>query len=190
MEPQMLLYSSITCLLLPNTCTININNINTAHQQPLWSSLYLFVKTGISDVPVSCSTWRKLWNVLTYYGRDLYHNVSGKCLPAKHNRLQWCEVLHIKTSWVKWKRGKCAYIQILQAVPAESVFAALAQHLGTALVALDVHSTLGALFDGRVWVHAGLDTVQSKEHTFAYMLKKTGMMRGLSILSLSKRRHG
>lgn len=42
------------------------------------------------------------------------------------------------------------HVQRLQAVPAEGVLAALAHHLGAALVPLDVHLALGAAFDGRV----------------------------------------
>lgn len=45
-------------------------------------------------------------------------------------------------------------IQVLQTVPAEGVFAALTQHLGTALVPLDVHTTHGALLDGQIRVTA------------------------------------
>lgn len=46
-------------------------------------------------------------------------------------------------------------VQILQTVPAEGVFAALAQHLCTALVPLDVDPTHRTLLDGRVRVAAG-----------------------------------
>lgn len=44
------------------------------------------------------------------------------------------------------------HIQILQAVPAEGVFAALTQHLGTALVSLDVDTTHRTLLDGHIRV--------------------------------------
>lgn len=43
-------------------------------------------------------------------------------------------------------------IQILQTVPAEGVFAALTQHLCTALVPLDVDATHRTLLDGHVRV--------------------------------------
>lgn len=46
-------------------------------------------------------------------------------------------------------RGR-THVQRLQAVPAEGVPAALAHHLGAALVALDVDLALGAALDGRV----------------------------------------
>lgn len=46
-------------------------------------------------------------------------------------------------------------IQILQTVPAEGVFAALAQHLGTALVPLNVDATHRTLLDGHVRVAVG-----------------------------------
>lgn len=48
-------------------------------------------------------------------------------------------------------------IQILQTVPAEGVFAALTQHLRTALVPLDVDTTHRALLDGHVRVAVGAD---------------------------------
>lgn len=44
------------------------------------------------------------------------------------------------------------HVQVLQTVPAEGVFAALAQHLGTALVPLDVDAAHGTLLDGPVGV--------------------------------------
>lgn len=40
------------------------------------------------------------------------------------------------------------YVQVLETVPAKRVFAILAHHLGTALVAFDVNPTNGALLDG------------------------------------------
>lgn len=46
--------------------------------------------------------------------------------------------------------GGETHVQVLQTVPAEGVFAALAQHLGTALVPLDVDAAHGALLDGQV----------------------------------------
>lgn len=46
-------------------------------------------------------------------------------------------------------------IQILQAVPAEGVFAAFTEHLGTALVSLNVDATHGTLLDGSVRVTVG-----------------------------------
>lgn len=54
------------------------------------------------------------------------------------------------------------HVQVLQTVPAEGVFAALAQHLSTALVPLDVDAAHGTLLDGqvRVAVRAG-----SAEHS-------------------------
>lgn len=39
-------------------------------------------------------------------------------------------------------------VQVLETVPAKRVFAILAHHLGTALVAFDVNPTNGALLDG------------------------------------------
>lgn len=42
------------------------------------------------------------------------------------------------------------HIQVLQTVPAEGVFAALAQHLCAALVPLDVDAAHGTLLDGQV----------------------------------------
>lgn len=48
------------------------------------------------------------------------------------------------------------HIQVLQTVPAERVLAALAQHLCTALVPLDVDATHGALLDGSVGVPVGV----------------------------------
>lgn len=47
-------------------------------------------------------------------------------------------------------------IQILQTVPAEGVFAALTQHLCTALVPLDVDTTHGTLLDWHVRVAVGV----------------------------------
>lgn len=48
------------------------------------------------------------------------------------------------------------HIQVLQAVPAEGVFAALTQHLCAALVPLDVDTTHGTLLDGHVGVAVGV----------------------------------
>lgn len=42
------------------------------------------------------------------------------------------------------------HVQVLQTVPAEGVFAALAQHLRAALVPLDVDAAHGTLLDGQV----------------------------------------
>ena len=53
------------------------------------------------------------------------------------------------------------HVQILQTVPAESVFAALTEHLCTALVPLDVDTTHGTLFDGNVGVTVG----EGERHT-------------------------
>lgn len=48
--------------------------------------------------------------------------------------------------------GRNTHVQVLQTVPAEGVFAALAQHLSTALVPLDVDAAHGTLLDGQVGV--------------------------------------
>lgn len=47
------------------------------------------------------------------------------------------------------------HVQVLQTVPAEGVFAALAQHLRAALIPLDVGATHGALLDGQVRTAVG-----------------------------------
>lgn len=52
------------------------------------------------------------------------------------------------------------HIQVLQTVPAEGVFAALAQHLRAALVPLDVGATHGALLDRQVRTAVGDDPAQ------------------------------
>lgn len=54
------------------------------------------------------------------------------------------------------------HIQILQTVPAEGVFAALTQHLGTALVPLNVDTAHWTLFDGHVRVVVSADPVTGK----------------------------
>lgn len=52
--------------------------------------------------------------------------------------------------------GRGTHVQVLQTVPAEGVPAALAQHLRTALVPLDVDAAHRTLLDGqRVAVGAG-----------------------------------
>lgn len=53
------------------------------------------------------------------------------------------------------------HIQVLQTVPAEGVFAALAQHLCAALVPLDVGATHGALLDGQVRTAVAADPAQT-----------------------------
>lgn len=55
------------------------------------------------------------------------------------------------------------HVQVLQTVPAEGVFAALAQHLRTALVPLDVDAAHGTLFDGRVRVAVGAGPAERAE---------------------------
>lgn len=47
------------------------------------------------------------------------------------------------------------HVQVLQTVPTEGVFAALAQHLRAALVPLDVDAAHWALLDGQIHVTAG-----------------------------------
>lgn len=57
------------------------------------------------------------------------------------------------------------HIQILQTVPAEGVFAALAQHLCTALVPLNVDTTHRTLFDGHIRVTVGAGPVDGEKDT-------------------------
>lgn len=64
-------------------------------------------------------------------------------------------------SWVT----KETHIQILQTVPAEGVFAALAQHLGTTLVPLNVDATHRTLLDGHVRVAVGAGPLYREEDT-------------------------
>lgn len=52
------------------------------------------------------------------------------------------------------------HIQVLQTVPAEGVFAALAQHLRAALIPLDVGATHGALLDRQVRTTVGDEPAQ------------------------------
>lgn len=54
------------------------------------------------------------------------------------------------------KGGRGTHVQVLQTVPAEGVFAALAQHLCAALVPLDVDAAHGTLLDGQVGVGVGV----------------------------------
>lgn len=65
------------------------------------------------------------------------------------------------------------HIQILQTVPAEGVFAALTQHLCTALVPLDVDTTHRTLLDGHVRVAVGAGPV--------YREKDTGETSGMQL---------
>lgn len=58
------------------------------------------------------------------------------------------------------------HVQTLETVPAEGVFAALAQHLGTALVPLDVDAAHGALLDGRVGDAAGAKPADPSDGTW------------------------
>lgn len=55
------------------------------------------------------------------------------------------------------------HVQVLQTVPAEGVFAALAQHLRAALVPLDEDAAHGTLLDGQVGVAAGAGPAERTE---------------------------
>lgn len=65
---------------------------------------------------------------------------------------------------MSWVAGE-THIQILQAVPAEGVFAALTQHLCTALVPLDVDTTHRTLLDGHVRVAVGAGSACREKDT-------------------------
>lgn len=73
-------------------------------------------------------------------------------------------------------RGE-THIQVLQTVPAEGVFAALTQHLRTALVPLDVDTAHGTLLDRQVGVTVGAGPegntgeVSGMEHSAACCMK-------------------
>lgn len=62
-------------------------------------------------------------------------------------------------------QARGTHIQILQTVPAEGVFAALTQHLCTALVPLDVDTTHRTLLDGHVRVAVRAGPVDGGEDT-------------------------
>lgn len=65
------------------------------------------------------------------------------------------DIGELETSDVEAKGAAGArqtHIQIVQTVPAEGVFAALAQHLRTALVPLDIDATHRTLLNGGVRV--------------------------------------
>lgn len=64
------------------------------------------------------------------------------------------------------------HIQILQAVPAEGVLAALAEHLCTALVPLDVNATHGALLDGRLRVAAENEAASGTQRTVIVIINQ------------------
>lgn len=51
-----------------------------------------------------------------------------------------------------FKRGSATYVQRFQAVPAESMLAVLAHHLGTTFISLNVHFTFGTALDGSIIV--------------------------------------
>lgn len=57
------------------------------------------------------------------------------------------------------------HIQVLQTVPAEGVFAAHAQHLGAALVPLDVGAAHGALLDRQVRTAVAAEPAQNVDES-------------------------
>lgn len=59
--------------------------------------------------------------------------------------------------------GCGTHIQVLQTVPAEGVFTALAQHLCAALVPLNVDAAHGTLLDGQVGVAVGAGPAERAE---------------------------
>lgn len=54
----------------------------------------------------------------------------------------------------RWTTLKSTYVQRLQAVPAESMLAVLAHHLGTSFVSLDVNLTFGTALDRSIIIVA------------------------------------
>lgn len=76
-----------------------------------------------------------------------------------------------------WAAGR-THIQILQTVPAEGVFAALTQHLGTALVPLNVDTAHWTLFDERVGVVVSADPVTGKisQNTVCIHILRTALL--------------
>lgn len=108
--------------------------------------------------PVFCSTWQKPWSGPACFCTALCHNASGRCHPAvaTHN----IDNRHKFTEHKIWELCYSqTYIQILQTVPAEGVFAAFTQHLSTALVPLYVNTAHRTLFDGHVWLAVVSDPV-------------------------------
>lgn len=70
-----------------------------------------------------------------------------KILKGKPRGSQWEDRYDEERPQEKMLPGG-TYVQVLETVPAKRVFAILAHHLGTALVAFDVNPTDGALLDG------------------------------------------
>lgn len=84
---------------------------------------------------------------------------------------------------VSLKHSKETYIQVLQTVPAEGVFAAHAQHLRAALVPLDVGAAHGALLDRQVQTAVATDPAQigtrAEKGTSGSTWKSTDMQASL-----------
>lgn len=95
---------------------------------------------------------------LESHEKEQTHRVNLSADVQKRGKADF-QLLGVRGGGVKG----ATHVQVLQTVPTEGVFAALAQHLRAALVPLDVDAAHRTLLDGQIGIAAGASPAERAE---------------------------